>query len=235
MKECNKCKEVKSLDKFNKNKTGKNGLRSNCKECEKQHRLTNKEKRAEQRKQYRRTNKEIIAEKYKHWYENNKEQVKQYIQSNKEKRAESYKQWRESNKEKIKQYRESNKEKIAKKYYQYQKNRLTTDPIFKFKYNVRNLIRHSFKKHNHRKATRTEQILGCSLDFFKVYISNQFQKGMSFDNSGKWHLDHIIPLATANTEEDVIRLNHYTNFQPLWAEENLKKSNKIIEQQLVLI
>jgi hypothetical protein len=58
---------------------------------------------------------------------------------------------------------------------------------------------------------------------------------MSLDNHGKWHLDHIIPLATATTEEDVIRLNHYTNFQPLWADDNLKKSNKIIEQQLQLL
>ena len=50
---------------------------------------------------------------------------------------------------------------------------------------------------------------------------------MSWENMGKWHIDHIIPLSTAITEEDVIRLCHYTNLQPLWAEDNLKKSNKL--------
>ena len=50
---------------------------------------------------------------------------------------------------------------------------------------------------------------------------------MSWDNHGEWHLDHIIPMASATNEKEVIKLNHYTNFQPLWAEENLQKSDKI--------
>lgn len=58
---------------------------------------------------------------------------------------------------------------------------------------------------------------------------------MSFDNQGEWHLDHIIPLATAETEEEIIRLNHYTNFQPLWAFDNLSKGSKIDEVQLKII
>lgn len=51
---------------------------------------------------------------------------------------------------------------------------------------------------------------------------------MTFENHGEWHLDHIIPLASAINEEDIIKLNHYTNFQPLWSKENLKKGSKII-------
>ena len=51
---------------------------------------------------------------------------------------------------------------------------------------------------------------------------------MSWENHGKWHIDHIIPLSTANTEEDILNLCHYTNLQPLWAEDNIKKSNKIL-------
>ena len=50
---------------------------------------------------------------------------------------------------------------------------------------------------------------------------------MSFDNYGKWHLDHIYPVSLANTEEEIIKLNHYTNFQPLWAEENIRKRNRL--------
>ena len=51
---------------------------------------------------------------------------------------------------------------------------------------------------------------------------------MTWENKGAWHIDHIIPTCTAKTEEDLIRLNHYTNLQPLWAEENLKKGSKLI-------
>jgi hypothetical protein len=51
---------------------------------------------------------------------------------------------------------------------------------------------------------------------------------MSWDNYGKWHIDHIIPLSSANNEDEVYKLCHHTNLQPLWAEDNLKKSNKIL-------
>ena len=57
---------------------------------------------------------------------------------------------------------------------------------------------------------------------------------MNWDNHGEWHIDHIIPLSSANTEEELIKLCHYTNLQPLWAEDNLSKSDKIIEQQTLL-
>ena len=71
-------------------------------------------------------------------------------------------------------------------------------------------------------------ILGCTCDEFIDYIKSKFKEDMTIDNHGEWHLDHIIPLATAKTEEDVIRLNHHTNFQPLWAFDNLSKGSKII-------
>ena len=59
-------------------------------------------------------------------------------------------------------------------------------------------------------------------------IETKFKKGMSFENHGEWHLDHIYPISLAKSEEEVIKLNHYTNFQPLWSEDNLRKSNKIV-------
>ena len=49
---------------------------------------------------------------------------------------------------------------------------------------------------------------------------------MTFENHGEWHLDHIKPISLAKSEEEIIELNHYTNFQPLWAKDNLSKSNK---------
>jgi hypothetical protein len=102
---------------------------------------------------------------------------------------------------------------------------------------IRTLIYGSLKrgKNNFKKTNKTEQILGCTIEEFKIYIQSNFKKGMSFENRNKWHLDHIIPISTAISYDDVIRLNHYTNFQPLWAKENLSKGDKIIDQQLKLL
>lgn len=111
----------------------------------------------------------------------------------------------------------------------YINNRINTDSLFKFKNKVRTLIYQSFKRkknNNWNKKTKTENILGCKFEEFKIYIEKQFTNGMSWENQGEWHLDHIKPLKLAETEEDVIKLNHYTNFQPLWAEDNLKKGSK---------
>lgn len=100
------------------------------------------------------------------------------------------------------------------------------DPVLKFKHNVRNLIGGSFKRIGFVKSMSTEKLLGCTLQNFQLYISSKFKEGMTLENHGKWHLDHIIPLAIAKTEEEVIKLCHYTNFQPLWAKENREKSGK---------
>ena len=108
-------------------------------------------------------------------------------------------------------------------------NRRKNDEVFKFKSNVRGLICSSFKRNksnNWKKQSKTEKILGCKFDFFRSYIENKFIEGMTFENYGKWHLDHIKPLALAKTEEDIIILNHHTNFQPLWAIDNFKKGSK---------
>ena len=75
------------------------------------------------------------------------------------------------------------------------------------------------------KSKRTQEIVGCTFEELKIYIENQFTEGMSWDNYGidGWHVDHIKPLAVANSQEEIISLNHYTNLQPLWALDNLKK------------
>jgi len=67
-------------------------------------------------------------------------------------------------------------------------------------------------------------LIGCSKEELKWHLEKQFKPGMTWDNYGKWHVDHIIPLYTAKTEQEVYKLYHYTNLQPLWAEENLRKN-----------
>lgn len=95
----------------------------------------------------------------------------------------------------------------------------------------KNLRYHVTKGLVNNKLYGTEEILGCTWEFFRDYIEEQFRDGMTWDNYGihGWHLDHIIPLATAKTDKEIYRLNHYTNLQPLWAEENLKKGDKIFD------
>ena len=89
--------------------------------------------------------------------------------------------------------------------------------------------------YSYHKNSKTKEILGCSFEKFKVHLEKQFKDDMSWENQGKWHLDHIYPVSLAKDEEELIKLNHYTNFQPLWAFDNISKGNKIIEKQLILI
>ena len=79
-----------------------------------------------------------------------------------------------------------------------------------------------------RKTNKTFKMVGCTPKFLKEYLEKKFKPGMTWDNHtiNGWHVDHIIPLDSAKNEEDVKRLMHYTNLQPLWALDNIKKSNK---------
>ena len=100
----------------------------------------------------------------------------------------------------------------------YQDNRLKNDIIFKVSRSIRTRISKSIKRKNFRKNSKTQEILGCSFEEFKLYLEAKFEPWMSWLNKGLyngepnygWDLDHIIPVSTAKTEEDIIRLNHYT-------------------------
>jgi hypothetical protein len=109
----------------------------------------------------------------------------------------------------------------------YTNTKLKEDMLFKLRHNLRNLIRNSLVGNGFSKRTKTFQILGCSFNDFKCHIEQQFCPGMLWENYGKWEYDHIIPVSSATSETEIIVLNHYTNFQPLWKEHNRSKSNKI--------
>ena len=105
---------------------------------------------------------------------------------------------------------------------EYQKNIL---------YRIGKMVRsriYNYVNKNNNKTYKTFDIVGCSPEFVKEHLEKQFIEGMTWENQGKWHIDHIIPLSSAKTEEEVYKLCHYTNLQPLWAEDNLRKSNKIL-------
>jgi hypothetical protein len=219
MKTCIKCKEEKDLNQFRIYKKCRDGYRTDCKICEKNSRI-----------EYRLNNKEKIKEYNKEYKLNNKERFKEY-------NKEYHKKY---NKQYSKQYRLNNKERVKKynKEYQkeYRKQRRIIEPLFKLRCNICSNIRMAIKRQGYTKNTKTFQLLGCTYEEFKEHIEKKFTKGMNWENQGKWHLDHIYPISLAKDEEEIIRLNHYTNFQPLWALDNLKKGNKIIyNTQLKLI
>jgi hypothetical protein len=159
---------------------------------------------------------------------------KEYNLKHKHQKQEYAKQYREKNKEKTKQYWHKVKSKYREQQIQigkaYNKIRYKNDPLFKVKHNIRNLIYISFK--NSYKGKKTEQILGYTIEEFIQHLQSQFTEGMTLQNHGqgpgKWNIDHIVPISSAKTEEEIYKLNHYTNFQPLWWEENMAKGKKIL-------
>lgn len=194
------------------------------------------EKKSKQHRYYER-NKEAISLKNKKRYEQNKEKAKEYYEENKEK----FKQYYKDNIESIQEKRTLNRDKknaysknryplIKEEKLKYNKKyiseRMKTDPIFKFKRSIRSIIYNAITKNGGEKLTRTEIILGCSFEEFRLYLESKFEPWMSWENYGNWNgiateiniswdIDHIIPMATANNEFDIIKLNHYTNLQPL--------------------
>jgi len=149
------------------------------------------------------------------WKYNNKQRIKQY---NTEYRADHSLEIREQRKE----YRKNNRDIINK----YERYKTQTDINFKLSKRIRNRLNDIIRQRFTYKKSKLNEYLGCSLDFLKTYIESKFLLGMSWDNYGKWHIDHIIPLSSATSEEELYKLNHYTNLQPLWAIDNIRKSNK---------
>ena len=149
-----------------------------------------------------------------------RKRFKIYRSKNVEKLKEKYKRDKEKNPNYIKDWHKKN----PKYNSQYEKQRRKNDPLFYIRKKVRNRLRDYLKN----KKNKTVDYLGCSFEELKVYLENKFEINMNWDNRNLWHIDHIIPLSSAKTEEELYKLCHYTNLQTLWAEENLKKSNKIL-------
>ena len=111
---------------------------------------------------------------------------------------------------------------------EYQKNRKETDFLYKLIVNYRGRTSKAFRDNGYKKNSRSSELLGCEYEYLMSHIEKQFTKGMSWENYGKWHIDHIYPVSKARDKEHLEELCKYTNLQPLWASDNIKKSNKIL-------
>lgn len=140
--------------------------------------------------------------------------------------------WRNENPEKVvaknSAYYKRNRDAIISGKIKRYADRIMVDELFAAKERIRGLIRASLSGRGYKKRTKTESILGCTYAEFKAHIERQFLPNMTWENRHLWHIDHITPLSTAKTEEDVMALNHVSNLRPLWADDNMSKGDKVL-------
>jgi len=212
MKTCNKCGEAKPITEFHIKKTSKDGRIGVCRECKnnysKRYYIENKDKIIEYQEEYRRSNYSYIVDRGKKYYEKNRDKKSRYN----------------------KEFYFRNREALIERAKIRNKERRGCDPLFRLADNLRRRTSLAIHGHGYRKNTKTFSIIGCSKPHLVNHLENQFADGMSWDNYGDWHIDHIVPLSSAETEDELIGLCHYTNLQPLWASENMSKGAKLYEE-----
>ena len=213
---CKDCNTEKNINEFYKNKTSKDGYNNDCREC---FIIKRKTYRKEYSKEYEKR-------------DNVKKYRKTFDKKNKERRKTKYYENVELNREinRIARKKQRDKDRIGLniKRRDYYRRKMKTDPLFKLKKNVRGRI-YSYTKYVGKSKT-TFEIVGLTAQELKIYIENKFTNGMTWENYGPygWHIDHKIPLHSAKTEKDLYDLCYYTNLQPMWWNENLKKGAKIL-------
>lgn len=147
---------------------------------------------------------------YESWYEQNKEHRKQYL----------------------KEYREKNIDRIREIKRNYEKTRKHNDPIYKLINNFRTAIYQVLKENNVQKNGHYFEVLKYSPEELISHLEKQFNDGMTWDNYGEWHVDHIIAISRHNIkeigDEEFMKCWSLSNLQPMWGDENIRKSNKII-------
>jgi len=220
---CCRCKIEQNTSEYTKLKGTKDGLNNSCKTCVKKKSAI-----------YYLNNKDKIVARYRRWMKENRNKVKEINRRSKEKNKEKAqiqtKIWREKNKEHIKDYKKIYRKKYKQRNIERRRERRETEPLYNITNAVRCRINDYLKKLDVIKKNKTFEIVGCNPQQLKEHLEKQFKNGMSWDNYGfyGWHIDHIIPLSSATTEEEMYKLCHYTNLQPLWATENIKKGGKIL-------
>lgn len=179
-----------------------------------------KERIAAKQKAYREANKQQLAAKQTAYREDNIDHIrsyqKLYCERNKEKIAAYHKIYRQA-------WGKNNREKLKRRHVE----RYTMDPLYRAIHNLRSNSYRVFRRIGVNKPAKTEALLGCTWQEAKEHIEKLFLPGMTWANHGAWHIDHKVPIATAITLDDAIKLNHISNLQPLWAADNLSKGAQV--------
>lgn len=216
-KTCTKCQEVKTFDNFAKNRTAQDGLAYTCRECQsiavkKTPAYRFKRVWQELRRDWKRTPeyKEFALAKHAEQKEKNRKPLGVL-------------------RDQATAWRKANPEKVAQKKREYSARKKSC-PLHAIKMRCRSRIGDAFRANGFKKGAHTAELLGCTWEQLKTHLENQFSEGMTWANRKHWHIDHIIPYASADTAEDIVRLSHYTNLQPLWAVENMRKGSKMPQE-----
>jgi hypothetical protein len=177
---------------------------------------------------YRERNKKTLSQKRKVRYAEKRETLledkKLYYQENRESiLRKSTERWNRD------------KKKIMRYTAAYVAKRRTSDPLFALARLYRTRTGQAFNQRSIRKGSPCAELLGCSWTELKEHIEAQFEPWMTWENRGRssWHVDHRIPLASANTEEELKRLCHFSNLQPISAHENISKNSRLPNGDLV--
>lgn len=257
MKKCSCCQEIKPFSDYTKSKSNKDGHGIYCKPCRKVKKREeyerNRERYLANGKKYRTENPDKVSEVKKKCYLKKPEYYqhmrKSYYENNKDAVLERARLYREENRAQIRArdnaYKARNREKLRKRQLEYQREnnlrinayrsrymrqRRSIDKLFAIKQNMRARFRFELAKRGEEQLIKANQYLGCSWIFLRDYLAEKFTDGMSWENYGDWHVDHVIPLASAKRKEELIRLWHYSNLQPLWASDNISKGAKMPDQ-----
>lgn len=189
-------------------------------------------------KKYYQKNKQKFLDTAAKRYKDNKKEcievMKKYAEKNKDKIQNYLKDYYQKNKEKFfehnHKYYKENKEELIRKGIIYKQNRQKTDVNYYLKEILSTRCRMAIKHHKGTKVTPAIELLGANIKIVREHIESQFEDGMSWDNHGEWHIDHIVPCASFDLTdvEQQKQCFHYANLQPLWAVDNIRKANKII-------
>lgn len=212
MKKCNHCQEFKPYSEFHRQAAKLDGYRSTCKQC-----------RESESSAYYAENSDNVKERWRMYRKENPDYQKSYYTKN----ATYFEEYRQDHREHYHRWRQENREHLA----EYRKRLKESDPNFKVACSLRSYIASKIRKSNTVKTLRSTELLGCSFDDFRKYLEKKFLPGMSWDNYGEWHIDHIIPCSKFDLTQasEQKRCFHYTNQQPLWKIDNLRKGNRTID------
>ena len=180
----------------------------------------NKVRLAARAKEYYAENKSAYRARNRRWCLENADRAKKLSTRNYQKHKEEYLQRKKNRYAEDPEFRA----RIKKQNEEYKTQRMKVDPLFKLGRRLRCRISEAIKLNKWKKTSHTEKILGARGAIVKAHLESQFRPGMTWLNYGAWHIDHVVPLTTAKTKRELLKLCHYKNIQPLWAEENLRKS-----------
>jgi hypothetical protein len=156
---------------------------------------------------------------------------RKWLFNNRQKSNKYKKDWELRNPNKVKAFRDSyvqqNWDYIIEKARIRHNRKYKENVLFRLKCIVRARLRKVLKTRKLPKINSFVAALGCSAEYFKEHLESLFQPGMTWENQGKWHIDHKMPLASAKTVEEIYKLCHYSNLQPLWAMDNFMKKDKV--------